>query len=164
VNILIRPETPADHTAIHDVTERAFATMPYSDGDEQELIDKLRESEVLSISLVAESDGEVAGHIAFSPASAADGSQGWFALGPVAVEPKLQRQGVGKKLIRQGIELLGKLNASGCVLVGDPNYYSYFGFKPFPQFCPEGQPAEFFMILPLAIAKPESVIRFHSLF
>lgn len=164
MQILIRPESDRDHAAIHDLTKRAFAPMPYADGDEQELIDKLRAAGALAISLVAERDGAVVGHIAFSHAFAADGSSGWFALGPVSVEPGLQRQGVGKKLISTGIQMLRARDAAGCVLVGNPRYYSRFGFKPFPNLAPGGQPAEFFMILPLRVTVPDVVVGFHPLF
>ena len=164
MDIFIRPESPRDHAAIHDVTKRAFAPMPFADGDEQYLIEKLREAGALVISLVAERDGVIVGHIAFSPAFAADASHGWFALGPIAVEPGLQRQGVGRKLIGAGIQMLRELEAAGCVLVGNPNYYSRFGFKPFPHLAPDDQPAEFFMILPLRISEPHVVVGFHSVF
>lgn len=164
MDVIIRPETERDHAAIYDVTKRAFAPMPYSDGDEQDVIDRLRAAGALAISLVAERDGVVVGHVAFSPAFAADGSGGWFALGPVSVEPGLQRQGVGKMLINAGIQMLRERDAAGCVLVGNPKYYSRFGFKPFPDLAPDGQPAEFFMILPLRVTAPHVVVGFHSVF
>lgn len=161
MDVIIRPETARDHAAIYDVTKRAFAPMPYSDGDEQDVIDRLRAAGALAISLVAERDGVVVGHVAFSPAFAADGSGGWFALGPVSVEPGLQRQGVGKMLINAGVQMLRERDAAGCVLVGNPKYYSRFGFKPFPDLAPDGQPAEFFMILPLRVTAPRVVVGFH---
>ena len=164
MDIFIRQESPRDHAAIYDLTKRAFAPMPFADGDEQDLIEKLREAGALAISLVAERDGVIVGHIAFSPAFAADASPGWFALGPVAVEPELQRQGVGKKLIGTGIQVLRERDAAGCVLVGNPNYYSRFGFKPFPHLAPDGEPAEFFMILPLRVTDPHVVVGFHPVF
>jgi putative acetyltransferase len=164
VEVFVRPESPRDHAAIRDVTKRAFAPMPFAGGDEQDLIEKLREAGALAISLVAERDGIIVGHIAFSPAFAADASRGWFALGPVAVEPGLQRQGVGKKLIGAGVKVLRELDAAGCVLIGNPNYYSRFGFKQFPHLAPDGEPAEFFMILPLRVVDPQIVVGFHPLF
>ncbi len=164
MDVVIRPETERDHAAIYDVTKRSFAPMPYSDGDEQDVIDRLRAAGALAISLVAERDGVVVGHVAFSPAFAADGSGGWFALGPVSVEPGLQRQGVGKMLINAGIQMLRERDAAGCVLVGNPKYYSRFGFKPFPDLAPDGQPAEFFMILPLRVTAPHVVVGFHPVF
>jgi putative acetyltransferase len=162
--LTIRPETSADHAAIHDLTRRAFAPMPYAGGDEQDLIDKLRDAGALAISLVAEHEGSIVGHIAFSPAYSADTMPGWFALGPVSAEPALKHRGIGSALIEHGIALLGQRDAAGCVLTGNPAYYRRFGFLPFPALCPEGQPKQFFQILPLRIAQPDSVISFHPLF
>lgn len=163
-DIVIRPESATDHTAIYDLTRRAFAPMPFSGGDEQDLIDRLRKEDQLSISLVAVSDGKIIGHIAFSPASAHDGSKGWFALGPVSVEPKLQGKNVGSKLINKGIAMLREQEASGCVLIGNPDYYKRFGFEPYPDLAPEGEPSEYFQILAMKTAKPEAVVNFHPLF
>lgn len=159
----IRPETARDRAAIRAVTRRAFAGMPHSRGDEQDLIDRLRAAGALALSLVAEREGRVIGHVAFSPAVAADGSPGWYALGPVAVEPGLQRRGIGASLIETGIGALRGRGAAGCVLVGDPGYYGRFGFRLRPELAPEDVPAEYFMILPLAVAEPKATVRFHPL-
>ncbi len=164
MDICIRPENPDDYAEIHDVTRRAFAPMPYSDGDEPDLIDRLRKAEALAISLVAEKDARIAGHIAFSPAYADDGSQGWYALGPVAVAPELQCQNIGSALIHKGIDLLRERGAAGCILVGNPDYYTRFGFLPFPGLAPPGQPEEYFMILPLETKRPQATVQFHMLF
>jgi putative acetyltransferase len=164
MEILIRPETPADHAAIHDVTQRAFAPMPFADGDEQLLIGKLRDAGALTLSLVAESDGVVVGQITFSPAFAANGSPEWYALGPVSVEPALKHQGIGGQLIRAGIAWLQDQDAAGCVLIGNPTYYSRFGFRVFSELAPAGTPAEYYQVLPLAIEKPNVIVEFHPLF
>jgi putative acetyltransferase len=164
MGVIIRPERTDDHAAIYDVTKRAFAPMPYADGDEQELIGKLRDAGALALSLVAEKDDAVVGQVTFSPAFAADGSSGWYALGPVSVEPELKHQGIGGKLIRAGIAWLREQDAAGCVLVGNLAYYSRFGFRPHPELAPEGQPAEYFQILPLRVAEPTAVVGFHPIF
>lgn len=164
MSLVIRPETPADQAAIHDITKRAFAPMPYADGNEQDLIDRFRAAGALAISLVAELHGAVAGQVTFTEAFAADGSPGWYALGPVAVEPELQAKHIGSKLIETGIAMLRERDAAGCILVGNPAYYSRFGFGPFPDLCPDGEPAEYFQILPLRVKLPETVIGFHPLF
>mgnify|MGYP000271026984 FL=1 len=164
MNPIIRPETAGDQAAIHDITQRAFAPMPYSDGDESDLIDRLRNADALPISLVAEQDGTVVGQVTFTEAFAADGSPGWYALGPVAVEPELQSQRIGAQLIEAGLDRLRERDAAGCVLVGNPAYYSRFGFQPFPHLCPEGEPAEYFQILPLRVKQPDAVVGFHPLF
>lgn len=161
--VAVRPERPEDYEAIRDITTRAFASMAFSAGDEQDLIEALRKHGALTLSLVAVAGDKVVGHVAFSPARARD-SELWYALGPVAVEPTLQAQGIGSRLINEGIGQLRSMQAAGCILVGDPNYYARFGFKPFPELAPEGEPPEYFMILPLAIVSPSSVVSFHPLF
>jgi putative acetyltransferase len=164
IDLNIRPEAPGDHAAIYDLTKRAFAPMPYAGGDEQDLINKLRDAGALAISLVAEQNGRVVGHVAFSPAFAADGSEGWYALGPVSAEPELKHRGIGSAVINAGLDMLRERDAAGCVLVGNPSYYARFGFLPFPDLCPKGEPAEFFQILPLRTQIPTEVVGFHSLF
>jgi putative acetyltransferase len=164
MNILIRPERADDYSTIYDITKRAFAPMPYAGGDEQELIGKLREAGALALSLVAEQNGVVVGQISFSPAFAADGSPGWYALGPVSIEPALKHQGIGSQLIHAGIAWLRERQAAGCVLVGNPAYYGRFGFHLFPELAPAGEPAEYFQILPLGVAEPDMVVGFHPVF
>lgn len=164
MRLTIRPEATGDYAAIYDLTKRAFAPMPFAAGDEQDLINQLRDAGVLFISLVAEMDGRIVGHVAFSPAFAADGSQGWYALGPVSAEPELKHQGIGSAVITAGLNMLRERDAAGCVLVGNPAYYSRFGFLPFPDLTPAGEPAEYFQILPLRIARPTAVVEFHPLF
>ncbi|SIN84176.1 putative acetyltransferase [Parasphingorhabdus marina DSM 22363] len=164
MEILIRGEKPADEAVIHDITARAFAPMPYSDGDEQQLIDRFRNAGALELSLVAEQDGAVVGQVTFTRAFAADGSTGWYALGPVAVEPELQSQRIGQQLIEAGLAELRNREAAGCILVGNPEYYQRFGFQGFPELCPDRQPADYFQILPLGVAEPDVVIEFHPLF
>jgi putative acetyltransferase len=164
MDILIRPERPDDHAAIRDVTERAFAPMPFADGDEHVLIGKLREAGALAMSLVAESDGRVIGQVTFTPAFPADGSEGWYTLGPVSVEPGLQKTGVGSRLIETGLAKLQKGGAAGCILVGNPAYYCRFGFSLAPQLAPEGGHAAFFQALPMRVADPGCIIDFHPLF
>ena len=160
----VRDERPEDFGAVVDLTKRALAPKPFAAGDEQALIGKLRDVGALTISLVAELDGKVAGHVAFSPALAKNGSQGWFALGPISVEPYLQKQGIGGRLIREGLARLFQMDAAGCIVLGDPAYYPRFGFRPFPQFAPEGEPAEYFMILPMRVDEPACVLEFHPAF
>lgn len=164
MTLRIRPEEPGDEAAIHDITERAFAPMPFSDGDEKDLIDRFREAGALEISLVAEQDNRLVGQVTFTRASAADGSPGWYALGPAAVDPELQARRIGERLIEAGIARLREREAAGCILVGNPDYYRRFGFRSYPKLCPERQPAAFFQILPLAVREPNAVVEFHPLF
>ena len=127
--MIIRTETPADLTAIRALSARAFAPMPYSDGSEPRIIDALREAGELTLSLVAEQDNKLLGQITFSPVSIDGAHDQWFGLGPVAVEPERQSTGIGGALIREGLDRLKTMEAKGCVLVGNPDYYSRFGFK-----------------------------------
>jgi len=86
--IAIRPEEPGDEAAIHALTQAAFRDMPFSDGSEPDLVDRLRADGDLALSLVAVNmDEAIVGHIAFSPVAIADGSAGWFQLSPVSVIP-----------------------------------------------------------------------------
>jgi predicted N-acetyltransferase YhbS/RimJ/RimL family protein N-acetyltransferase len=164
VNVLVRPETTADEATIREVTRRAFEGRSYSGGNEQDLVDALRTAEALSISLVAEHEGRILGHAAFSPANLEDGTAGWYALGPVSVEPAVQRRGIGQALITEGITRLRRLGALGCILIGDTRYYSRFGFVNAPQLAAPGEPAEHFMVLCFGTTTPNGVISFHRAF
>jgi putative acetyltransferase len=115
-NHLIRDERDSDAVAISDVTIAAFATMAISDHTEQFVIEALRKAKALTISLVAEIDGRIVGHIAFSPVEMSDGTLNWYALGPVSVHPDFQRTGIGKALISEGLSRLKSIGARGCCL------------------------------------------------
>lgn len=138
--------------------------MPYAEGDEAKLVEALRAQDALAVSLVAEREGTIVGHIAFSPAHAPGGAPGWYALGPLAVLPAHQRGGIGSALVRAGLDAILELGATGCILTGDPSYYSRFGFKPSPGNTPSGQPSEFFMVKLLRGQLPVGPIRFHEAF
>ncbi|OWV77335.1 GCN5 family acetyltransferase [Rhizobium sp. R339] len=127
--MLMRYETPTDIDAIHELTSIAFAPMPYSEGTEAEIIRRLRASGDLAISLVAEEEGEIVGHVAFSPVAIDGAHGGWFGLGPISVRPERQRQGIGKALIAKGLALLEGMGASGCALIGNPDVYRGAGFS-----------------------------------
>lgn len=144
--IMIRVEDSSDFQEIRKITEMAFKEMPFSDGDEEDVIERLREASALALSLVAIGEDRILGHVAFSPVKSKSGSDLWFALGPVSVAPKYQRQGIGSKLIREGLDQLEANGAAGCILTGNPNYYSRFGFQLAPNFCPDGEPEEYFQI------------------
>jgi putative acetyltransferase len=126
--MILRPERANDIDAIHALTTAAFKPMSYSDGTEADCIDKLRADGDLHLSLVATQDDEIIGHIAFSPVTLDGISDNWFGLGPISVAIPHQKTGIGSALIRAGFDWLHTQNAKGCVLIGDPNYYSRFGF------------------------------------
>lgn len=123
----IRAEHPSDDPAINDLTERAFAGMPYSEGTEAPIIRLLRQSGDLALSLVAEENGTIIGNIAFS-AIKIGAHRNWFGLGPIAVEPSRQRAGIGKALIKSGLEILKDRGAAGVALIGSPDVYRSSGF------------------------------------
>jgi len=153
----IRPEQPSDIATIRQITKAAFAPMEYSSQTEAEIIDALRKASVLKISLVAVDGGAVIGHVAFSPVTIDGGDYGWYGLGPVSVRPDRQSEGIGGKLIRDGLSRLTDIGARGCVVLGDPGYYERFGFENDVNLIFEGVPAEYFMRLrfdgPLAVGK-----------
>ena len=103
--VLIRSETNADVSVIAEVTVAAFKTLAISNHTEQFIIAALRAAKALTVSLVAEMDGRIVGHIAFSPVTISDGSPSWYGLGPVSVSPECQRRGIGSALIQEGIRV-----------------------------------------------------------
>ena len=162
--IIIRPEAVSDYDAIAEITIAAFANEPHSVHTEQFIIRALRKANALTLSLVAELDGRVVGHIAFSPATISDGSQNWYGIGPLSVTPELQRQGIGGSLLLEGMRQLKARGAEGCVLVGDPGYYVRFGFRNLPALRLEGVPPENFMALPFAEMNARGNVDFHEAF
>ena len=160
--IVIRSETDADVGAINEVTVAAFKTLEISNHTEQFIIAALPAAKALAVSLVAESDGRVVGHVAFSPVTISDGTRNWYGLGPVSVLPECQRQGIGKALIQNGLSILKGLNAQGCCLVGDPEYYKRFGFRNISGFIHEGIPQEVFLALLLDGHAPQGTVSFHD--
>ena len=162
----IRPEAPGDERAIHDLVKRAFAPMPFADGDEQHLVDTLRERGELALSLVAvDAEGAIIGHVAFSPATIDLTACGWFQMAPVAVIPAVQHRGIGSALIREGIEQLRRSGAKGVAVVGDPAYYERFGFAATPDLVPiSDRDAPFFRARALAGPVPSGRLRYSSAF
>ncbi len=165
--MIIRNETESDVEAIFKITKAAFQDHPYSNHPEPTepfIINALRAANALSLSLVAEIDGKVVGHLAFSPVAISDGSYDWYGLGPVSVLPEFQKKGVGKSLIHEGLARLKALGAQGCVLVGDPRYYERFGFRNFPDLSLEDVPPENLLVLPFDNRIPHGVVIFHQAF
>ena len=160
----IRPESPADYAAISAVTEQAFRHHPYSQQTESFIIEALRRAGALSLSLVAEQEGEVVGHIAFSPTRFSGGSAAWYLIGPLSVRPELQRQGIGSALLRAGMELLQARGAQGFALVGDPDYYGRFGFAHQAGVSVAGVPSQFVLTLCLEGEHPQGEVEHHAAF
>lgn len=160
--MIVRPEQDRDIDAIRALTETAFKSAPHADGTEHLIIDRLRAVGALTLSLVAEVDGVVVGHVAFSPVTVSDGSAGWYGLGPISVDPSRQGEGIGGRLIREGLDRLKALGATGCVLLGDPAYYSRFGFAADPKLMLDGVPPEYFMRVAFSPVYGEGTVSYHS--
>ncbi len=160
----IRQETPSDVDAITHVTKLAFENHPYSRNTEQFIIEALRAADALTVSLVAEIDGELVGHLAFSPVTLSDGIEDWYGLGPISVLPACQRRGIGTALLNAGLAKLKDLGARGCLTVGDPGFYERFSFKSPRNLSHEGVPQENFLALPFAGKIPAGAVQFHPAF
>lgn len=158
----IRNETSVDASAISEVTVAAFNTLAISNHTEQFIIEALRADNALTVSLVAEMEDRVIGHIAFSPVTISDGTLDWYGLGPVSVLPEYQRQGIGKALIREGLAQLRGMHARGCCLVGHPEYYKKFGFDNVPKLVYEGVPPEVFFAMSFDGNIPQGTVTFHK--
>jgi len=89
-------------------------------------------------------------------------SQGWYGLGPISVLPGLQKQGIGKALMHEGLSRLKAKGAKGCALVGDPNYYVRFGFRNIPELIYEHVPQENFLVLQFDGSNPHGIVTFHE--
>ena len=161
-NVLIRNETPEDYAVISDVTAQSFRPLGFDTLNEPFVIEALRAAGALTISLVAEIDHHVIGHIAFSPATISEGTPGWYALGPVSVLPEYQRQGIGRALIWAGLERLKSMGARGCCLVGHPEYYGKVGFIHPNGFSYEGVPQELFFAISFDGQYPQGTVAFHE--
>lgn len=124
----------------------------------------LRQSEQLSISLIAELDGQLIGHVAISPVFISSGTEGWYGLGPVSVLPEFQGQGIGIDLIETALAQLKAQHAQGCVVLGEPDYYARFGFRAVSQLVLEGVPAEYFQVLAFKNEIPQGNVQYHASF
>ncbi|WP_105903249.1 GNAT family N-acetyltransferase [Vibrio gangliei] len=121
----IRTEAPADILTIDALLKSAFPSSA-----EAKLVRSLRENSRFTLSLVACSDeGEVIGHVLFTPVTLNGEDLGWQGLAPVAVKEEYRQQGIAEALIRSGLDSLLEFGYSTCVVLGEPNYYARFGFK-----------------------------------
>ena len=161
---MIRDQQPEDDAAVRQIVDDAFRGRPYSDGREPAILDALRAAGALTVALVAEEDGEIVGQVAFSPVTIEEAFTGWYGLGPVAVRPDRQGQGIGQALIRAGLDRIRALGARGCVLAGAPGYYGRFGFVADPRLQSPGIPSQYFLVLPFGTEVPGGTVTFHQAF
>lgn len=147
-DIHIRRERPEDGVAVRIINERAFAGT-----EEAELVDALRAADGVTLSLVAEVDGALVGHLLFSAVSIVPfGCQEAVALAPMAVLPEYQRRGIGSQLVQSGLDEL-KAAGGAVVVLGHPTFYPRFGFVPASRFglrCDYEYPDEAYMALELS--------------
>lgn len=160
----IRHERLEDKEAIAALIMSAFAPAEHSSGSEAGIVEQLRNAGALTLSLVAEEDGEIVGHAAFSPITIDGRSIGWFGLGPVAVRPDRQRQGIGDRLISHGLEMLISYGSAGCVVLGEPGYYGRFGFVADERLRYPGPPPEYFQMLAFGRDRPNGTVAYHPAF
>lgn len=164
MRVVIRSETPADRDEIEAMIASAFLHAPHTSHTEQYIVAALRYAGKLSVSLVAEADSGLIGHVAISPVSISDGTPDWFGLGPISVLPQHQRQGIGSRLMREALRTLREHGASGCVVLGEPEYYGRFGFRADPDLVLSGVPAEYFQALSFGSSRPRGTVTYHEAF
>ena len=162
--LLIRAEQGADVTAIRKVVSAAFASVAQSNQKEHLLVDRLRESGALAVSLVAEVEGRAVGHVACSPVTIAGRFCDWYGLAPLAVLPSYQRTGIGSRLVIAGLESLCALQAQGCVLLGEPEYYGRFGFSIRENLLLKNVPPEYFLARSFSNDYPHGKVAYHPAF
>jgi putative acetyltransferase len=162
--INIRNESPEDICLIEVLTEAAFKEAPHTSHTEQFIVNALRNSGVLTISLVAEDEGALIGHVAVSPVTISDGSENWYGLGPISVLPEKQGEGIGEMLMNRALKRLRSLGAEGCVLLGDPNYYKRFGFSPDERLILPDVPPEYFQVISFNDNVPQGNVTYHYAF
>lgn len=162
--MIVQSESPENIQDIRDLITLAFTGAEHSDGSEASIVDGLRADGALSVSIVAINADEVVGHVAFSQVSIEGVGAGFYGLGPLAVHPSYQRGGIGTKLVRAGLLRLQSLSAAGCVVLGDPDYYSRFGFKCDPALRFPDVPEEYFQCLDFSSAPRYGVVMYHKAF
>ena len=164
MNLQIRSEQSQDIADIESVIVAAFRAAPHTSHTEQFIVRELRSSGKLSVSLVAVKGGNIVGHVALSPVAISSGTAHWYGLGPISVSPEHQGQGVGSQLMHHALAQLHKLRAAGCVVLGDPAYYTRFGFKAEPSLVLPDAPPQYFQAISFAGPVPSGTVSYHEAF
>ena len=164
MHMTISKERPQDIEAISRLTEAAFRNEEYSSHTEHFIVNALRRTGQLSISLVAAEHDEILGHVAISPVNISSGVTGWYGLGPISVRPDRQGKGIGSALMKAALQQLRQQGAAGCVVLGDPAYYGRFGFKAHPGLELPDVPPEYFQALSFTGELPVGVVKYAAAF
>jgi len=161
--MLIREETPADADRIGPIIDAAFKTAAVASGTEAQIVERLRAAGALMLSLIAEQSGAIVGHIAVSAATIG-GHGDWALIGPLAVAPEVQSQGIGSALMAAALGHLRAAGVTGAALVGGPAYYGRFGFRAHPGLTLPGVPDRFVLALPFSKDVPTGALSHHEAF
>ncbi|QWZ58944.1 N-acetyltransferase [Acinetobacter pittii] len=164
MNIIVRDEEITDIEAIEKLTKAAFQNAEHSSHTEHFIVNSLRTQGQLTISLVAIEDGSIIGHVAISPVEMSSGEIGWYGIGPISVHPDKQGCGIGSLLMNKSLQKLKQLGAQGCVLLGEPSYYSRFGFKNYPELVLPNVPSEYFQAVTFSGNIPKANVKYHEAF
>lgn len=163
--VLIREESAEDNSFVLDLTELAFGQK-----EEADLVEKLRARDEIILSQVAEMEGQIVGHVAWSECHIRNESESFIAItmAPVSVLPKYQKQGIGSRLIEAGLKQVKLMGYTIAVVLGHPEYYPRFGFevsKPYGIIWDREYPDEALMVkelVPKALKNISGIIRFCS--
>jgi putative acetyltransferase len=166
MSMQIRPEEKSDEAAVFGINAAAFPT-----DAEAKLVDSLRLAANPYVSLVAEDDQELVGHILFTPVRLEPFDDlHLMGLAPMAVSPSQQRSGIGTALVKAGLESCKALGIGAVAVLGHPEYYPRFGFRPSSQFGIKSEydvPEDVFMLLELSpdyLQGKEGIIKYHAAF
>lgn len=164
MTIEIRSEMPSEFPAIEALIARAFLHAPHTSHTEQFIVNALRKSGQLIVSLIAKDGDAIVGHVAVSPVSVSNDAGGWYGLGPISVAPERQGEEIGSQLMRRALDELRKSGAAGCVVLGEPGYYGRFGFKAEPALVFPGVPGDYFQAILFGGTLPAGTVSYHEAF
>lgn len=161
MKVKIRQELLGEEAQIAEVVARAFDGKPYAEDNDALIVGKLRESGALVLSLVAEAKGQIIGQVALSPASIGEGK--FLCLGPIAVLPEFQGQGIGSDLMAHALGVAQVYGRDGVVLMGNPDFYGRFGFQRHAGVTHDGPGADYIQVLSFG-PEPIGPVTFHPAF
>lgn len=164
MTLTIRKERAGDEPLIRAMTLRAFEGHPYSDGDEADVIDRLRADGDLLLSLVAVEGGEIMGQVTYSAARLSSGEDGWMVVGPVAVDPERQGECIGRALLGTGEAALKARGAKGITVLGDPALYARFGYVQHTPMQLEGELGEYLQVKSFGTPIPAATLTYAPAF